>query len=78
VLLQTEAAYVSTERINSLYRVILLGMDNDTNVSIILLLQVSVCYIHHLQGETLIPCTKPSAFYCVLCVYNAPKHVAEM
>jgi hypothetical protein len=29
VLLQTGAAYVSTERINSLYRVILLGMDND-------------------------------------------------
>jgi hypothetical protein len=28
VLLQTGAAYVSTERINSLYRVILLGMDN--------------------------------------------------
>ena len=29
MLLQTGAAYVSTERINSLYRVILLGMDND-------------------------------------------------
>ena len=28
MLLQTGAAYVSTERINSLYRVILLGMDN--------------------------------------------------
>jgi hypothetical protein len=28
VLLQTGAAYVSTEWINSLYRVILLGMDN--------------------------------------------------
>jgi len=28
VLLQTGAAYVSTERINSLYRVILLRMDN--------------------------------------------------
>jgi len=28
VLLQTGAAYVSAERINSLYRVILLGMDN--------------------------------------------------
>jgi hypothetical protein len=28
VLPQTGAAYVSTERINSLYRVILLGMDN--------------------------------------------------
>jgi len=28
VLLQTGAAYESTERINSLYRVILLGMDN--------------------------------------------------
>jgi hypothetical protein len=29
-LLQTGAAYVSTERINSLYRVILLGMDNES------------------------------------------------
>jgi len=28
VLLQTGAAYVSTERITSLYSVILLGMDN--------------------------------------------------
>ena len=28
MLLQTGAAYVSTEQINSLYRVILLGMDN--------------------------------------------------
>ena len=28
MLLQTGAAYVSIERINSLYRVILLGMDN--------------------------------------------------
>jgi hypothetical protein len=28
VLFQTGAAYVSTERINSLYRTILLGMDN--------------------------------------------------
>jgi hypothetical protein len=28
VLLQTGAAYVNTERINILYRVILLGMDN--------------------------------------------------
>jgi hypothetical protein len=28
VLLQTGAAYLSTERINNLYRVILLGMDN--------------------------------------------------
>jgi len=28
VLLQTGVAYVSTERIHSLYRVILLGMDN--------------------------------------------------
>jgi hypothetical protein len=28
VLLHTGAAYVSTERITSLYRVILLGMDN--------------------------------------------------
>jgi len=28
VLVQTGAAYVRTERINSLYRVILLGMDN--------------------------------------------------
>ena len=25
-----------------------------------------VCYIRHLQGETLITCTNPSAFYCVL------------
>jgi len=29
VLLQTGAVYVSTEQIHSLYRVILLGMDND-------------------------------------------------
>ena len=28
MLLQTGAAYVTTERINSLYRVILVGMDN--------------------------------------------------
>jgi uncharacterized membrane protein YoaT (DUF817 family) len=29
-----------------------------------------LCYVQHLQGEPLITCTKPSAFYCVLCVIN--------
>ena len=34
------------------------------------LLHVSVCYIHHLRGEHLITCTKPFAFYCVLCMLH--------
>jgi hypothetical protein len=37
--------------------------------SILSLLHVSVCYVLHLQGEPLSICTKPSAFFCVLCCY---------
>jgi hypothetical protein len=39
-------------------------------VSITFLLHVSMCYIHHLQGENLMACTKPSAFYCVFCALH--------
>jgi len=35
-------------------------------VSITSLLHVSMCYIYHLQGETLITCKKLSAFSSVL------------
>ena len=39
-------------------------------LSITTFLHVSVCYIHHLQGEPFIACTKPSAFYCVFCTLH--------
>jgi len=37
-------------------------------VSITSLLHVSVCYIHHLQGEPLVSYTTSSVVYCVMCV----------
>jgi len=40
------------------------------HVSITSLLHVSVCYIHHLQAQLLITCTKPSAFYCLVCMLH--------
>jgi hypothetical protein len=40
-----------------------------TKYIITFLLRVSVCYIHHLQGESRIDCTKPSGFKnCVVYV----------
>jgi hypothetical protein len=40
------------------------------HISITTLLPVLVCYIHHLQGDPVITCTKPSVFYCVLCMLH--------
>jgi hypothetical protein len=34
------------------------------------LLHVSVCYIHHLQRESRISCTKPLAFYISVCMLH--------
>ena len=34
------------------------------------LIHVSLCYTHHLQGESLITCTKPYSFYSVLCTLH--------
>ena len=45
-----------------------------TRCTSLFLLRASVtsvlCYINHFQGATLITCTKPSAYYCVLCMIN--------
>ena len=46
-------------------------------VSFTSLPHVSVCYIFHLQGETLISRTKPPALYCVLWVSHCVRHTVQ-